>query len=67
MPNTLVFIRRAAIIAGLALGGTLLAHAQGGNADGKTAEQVYKNVQVLKGVPAEQLNDAMHVIRAALC
>jgi photosynthetic reaction center cytochrome c subunit len=66
MPITLLFIRRAAIIAGLALGGTLLAHAQGGNADGKTAEQVYKNVQVLKGVPAEQLNDAMHVIRAAL-
>jgi hypothetical protein len=39
-------IRRAAIIAGLAPGGTLLACAQGGNADGKTAEQAYKNVQV---------------------
>ncbi len=33
---------------------------------GKTAEQVYKNIQVLKGVPAEQLNDAMHVIRGAV-
>ena len=66
MPKTLSFIQRAVTILGLALAATLLAHAQGGNVEGKTAEQVYKNIQVLRGMPAEQLNDAMHVIRGAL-
>ena len=32
----------------------------------KTAEQVYKNVQVLKGVPADQLIPAMQFITASL-
>jgi hypothetical protein len=32
----------------------------------KTMEQVYKNIQVLKGVPAEQLNPAMQFIAASL-
>jgi photosynthetic reaction center cytochrome c subunit len=33
---------------------------------GKTAEQVYKNIQVLKGVPADQLIPAMQFITASL-
>jgi photosynthetic reaction center cytochrome c subunit len=33
---------------------------------GPTAEQVYKNIQVLTGTPAGDLNQAMHVMSAAL-
>jgi hypothetical protein len=49
----------------------LVAHAQFGPAQsapaaGKTAEQVYKNIQVLKGVPAEQVIPAMQFISASL-
>jgi hypothetical protein len=33
--------------------------------DGKTAEQVYKNIQVLKGTPADQLGQSMHVIKGS--
>src|SRR3979490_943810 len=32
----------------------------------KTSEQVYKNIQVLKGVPADQLIPAMQFITASL-
>ncbi len=35
-------------------------------ADTKTAEEVYKNITVLKGTPADQLNGAMAVISASL-
>jgi photosynthetic reaction center cytochrome c subunit len=38
----------------------------GGSAAPKTAEQVYKNIQVLKGVPADQLIPAMQFITASL-
>jgi photosynthetic reaction center cytochrome c subunit len=34
--------------------------------EGKTAEQVYKNIQALKGTPASELVPSMHVIKAAL-
>ena len=34
--------------------------------DGKTAEQVYKNIQVLKGTPADQLGQSMHVVKGSL-
>jgi hypothetical protein len=34
--------------------------------EGKTAEQVYKNIQVLQGTPASQVIPGMHVIKAAL-
>jgi hypothetical protein len=33
---------------------------------GQTAEQVYKNIQVLTGTPAGDLNQAMHLMNAAL-
>jgi hypothetical protein len=49
----------------------LVAHAQSGPgqsvpAAGKTAEEVYKNIQVLKGVPADQVIPAMQFISASL-
>src|SRR5690242_18065146 len=34
--------------------------------DGKTAEQVFKNIQALKGTPAGQLPTAMQFISASL-
>jgi hypothetical protein len=34
--------------------------------EGKTAEQVYKNIQQLKGTPADQLNGAMQFISVSL-
>jgi len=37
-----------------------------GAAISKTTEQVYKNIQVLKGVPAEQLIPAMQFVTASL-
>jgi photosynthetic reaction center cytochrome c subunit len=36
------------------------------NESGKTAEQVYKNIQILKGVPAGQVIPAMQFITASL-
>jgi photosynthetic reaction center cytochrome c subunit len=39
---------------------------QGQTAETKTAEQVYKNIQELKGTPADQLMPAMQFISAAL-
>jgi tetratricopeptide (TPR) repeat protein len=36
------------------------------NESGKTAEQVYKNIQILKGVPAGQVVPAMQFITASL-
>jgi photosynthetic reaction center cytochrome c subunit len=34
--------------------------------EGKTAEQVYKNITALKGTPANELNQAMHLMKGAL-
>jgi photosynthetic reaction center cytochrome c subunit len=45
---------------------TQSAHSAGGIATVRTAEQVYKNIQVLKGVPADQLIPAMQFITASL-
>jgi len=33
--------------------------------EGKTAEQVYKNIKVLQGTPANELNQSMHLMKAA--
>jgi len=33
--------------------------------EGKTAEQVYKNIKVLQGTPANQLNQSMHLMKGA--
>jgi len=44
-----------------------LASAQGAlPADERPAEQVYKNLKALKGTPASQLNQSMHLIKGAL-
>jgi photosynthetic reaction center cytochrome c subunit len=59
-------------VAGAALGtGAIALRAQSAppstsTAAPKTTEQVYKNIQVLKGVPAEQLIPAMQFITASL-
>jgi len=34
--------------------------------DGKTAEQVYKNITALRGTPANELNQSMHLMKGAL-
>ena len=45
-----------------------LASAQGVSlaSEGKTAEQVYKNITALKGTPANELNQSMHLMKGAL-
>jgi len=65
MRNSRVCLKAIGFAAGLIFGATLLAHAQGPAAEGKTAEQVYKNIKVLTGTPASQLNQAMHLIEGA--
>jgi hypothetical protein len=54
---------RASIVAAALL---LTYAAYGQNSDGKTAEQVYKNITVLKGIPADQLQPSMQFIAASL-
>lgn len=54
----------AAIMSAAAAGLPCLMHAQA--TDAKTAEQVYKNIQQLKGTPADQLGPAMQFIAASL-
>jgi len=68
MVNPVLCVRRAVTVAGLVLAAVLLAHTQGApvSTEGKTAEQVYKNIQVLKGTPADQLVQSMHLLRGAL-
>ena len=34
--------------------------------EGKTAEQVYKNIKVLQGTPANELNQSMHLMKGAV-
>jgi len=65
--KTLFSAHKIAGLAGLMLAGTLVAHAQGApvSMEGKTAGQFYKNVQVIKDIPAEDLNQAMHLIKGA--
>jgi len=43
-----------------------VASAQGAAADDRPAEAVYKNIKALKGTPASQLNQSMHLIKGAL-
>ncbi|MBI4465534.1 MAG: c-type cytochrome, partial [Acidobacteria bacterium] len=53
----------------MAIGGTLAQFGAAQSAPGaapKTAEEVYKNIQVLKGVPADQLIPTMQFIAASL-
>jgi photosynthetic reaction center cytochrome c subunit len=68
MRNSLICLQRIAVLATLILAAVLFAHAQGGppSTEGKTAEQVYKNIKVLNGTPADQVIESMHLIRGAL-
>lgn len=63
-----ISLRKPAAALGLALVAALAAGAQNPPSfmEGKTAEQVYKNIQVLRGTPAEQLIETMHLIKGAL-
>jgi photosynthetic reaction center cytochrome c subunit len=61
----------SACVAGTVLGHAVWLHAQSANSPGstavpKTAEQVYKNIQVLKDAPSDQLIPAMQFITASL-
>src|SRR6201987_5050559 len=70
-------MRAKGMLAGTCLGAVVLfsgasrlwiqsAQRSTGTATPQTAEQVYKNIQVLKGVPADQLIPAMQFITASL-
>src|ERR1700724_2638683 len=58
--------RCCVFVVGLVLAGAGLASAQGVSPEGKTAEQVYKNITALKGTPATELNQSMHLMKGAL-
>jgi len=60
MMNGFLF-RFATVVTSLALAATV-ASAQ----DTRPAEQVYKNIKVMKGIPAAQMLPTMHLIKAAL-
>src|SRR5712675_2149676 len=65
MRHTMSVVLRAATVIALALTASVLAHAQGGqNIEGKKAEEVYKNIQALKGMPASDVTQTMHLIEA---
>ena len=68
MRNSPAFVKKIGVLVLLMLAAALLAHAQAGppSMEGKTAEQFYKNIKVLTGVPADQVIESMHQIRAAL-
>lgn len=62
MRRKLISMRNLGGAAGLALALVCLAAAQRPTEEGKTAEEVYKNIQVLKGTPADQITPTMRVI-----
>src|SRR5579883_2931984 len=67
MRKTGFFLSKVAIVGALVFAAAQAAYAQGGgNTQGKTAEQVYKNIKVLNGTPADQLNLAMHLVEGEL-
>jgi photosynthetic reaction center cytochrome c subunit len=68
MRNSVNCLKRIGVLAALTLAAVLLVRAQAGppNPEGKTAEQVYKSIKVLNGVPADQVIESMHLIRGAL-
>jgi hypothetical protein len=60
------FMPRGACLAVLVLASAGLPSAQVSPAnEGKTAEQVYKNIKVLTGTPANELNQSMHLMKGA--
>jgi photosynthetic reaction center cytochrome c subunit len=65
MRTNLISIQTAGTAAALALAAGLCAAAQQPGAV-RTAEQQFKNIQVLKGIPANEVVPAMHVIEKSL-
>jgi hypothetical protein len=68
MPIAIVSMRTFALafVVWLSAGPVLAAQQQAPNSPGKTAEQVYKNIQVLQGTPADQFLPEMRLFGAAL-
>jgi hypothetical protein len=68
MRDSLMRVQRIGVLIGLIFVSVLIARAQGAppTMDGKTAEQVYKNIKAMNGTPADQLIESMHLIRGAL-
>src|SRR5271168_2675723 len=69
MNSVLVSRRTVSAAFGFVLAAVLCAGAQQGappDLTGKMAEEAYKNIQVLKGVPAEQVVPAMRVMAGSL-
>lgn len=64
MRNKLVFIRTIVALMGLMLAASPFASAQG--AAGKTAGQVFKNIQVLKDIPSTEFIPTMRFVSTAL-
>ena len=68
MCSSLISLKKVGVLAALVFAAAILAHPQAGppSMEGKTAEQFYKNIKVITGVPADQVIESMHQIRAAL-
>ncbi len=67
MGNPINFVRNSAAVLGFAFAFTLVAAAQQpANAPVKTAKQQFKNIRVLKNLPANELVPAMHMIEGDL-
>lgn len=68
MCNSVTRMPKIGLLIGLVFASVLIVRAQGGPSpmDGKTAEQVYKNIKAMNGTPADQLIESMHLIRGAL-
>jgi photosynthetic reaction center cytochrome c subunit len=63
----LACIKTVSVAVGLMLATALMAAAQNpAQLQGKTAEQAFKNIQVLKGIPAEQVVPTMRFMRDSL-
>jgi photosynthetic reaction center cytochrome c subunit len=55
------------LVAGIVLTASGIASAQVSPAnEGKTAEQVYKNIKAMQGTPANELNQSMHLMKGAV-
>src|SRR5665213_1955051 len=61
MRCSIAFMRTCIVLVVIAFTVVLTAAAQQ-PVDTKTSEQVYKNIKVLKGVPADQINVSMHLL-----
>src|SRR6266446_3921480 len=66
MSTKLISMRSYLSAAGLALAISCLAAGQQRPTEGRTAEQVYKNIKVLSGIPADQVTPTMRIIARSL-